>query len=148
MLTPSLTDGGVGQAGSLYGARVGVGPGVRPEDGLVGLPAPLVVVCAGDMHRTLFLLPAFQQWQLGVLAFFVSFCPKFIPMMHACSYFQSLTVFFLHLVTRGDICPGISTAATAARGPRSQPVSVVQQCKCTYSHLTVHLKMAKMGSLC
>ena len=50
---------------------------------------------------------------------FVSFGPEFAPIMYARSYFQSHRV-SLHFVARGDVWPG---ASTAAKGPRSQPVS-------------------------
>ena len=39
------------------------------------VPSPQVVLCAGGMHNTVFLLPALQKQQLGFSGLFVSYRP-------------------------------------------------------------------------
>ena len=72
------------------------------RDGLGGLSASLVVLCAGIVSRTLLLLQAPQSgslfWSFGVLLFTV--CPK-------CSYTQLFLVpysFFIFCCLRRHLC--------------------------------------------
>ena len=83
------------------------------------MPTPLVVLCAGGMLSALLLLQALQKWQLGFLIFCFFLGPEFAPTAHALSYFLSHIV-SLYFVAQGEVYPG---ASTAAKGPRSQPVS-------------------------
>ena len=54
----------------------GRGVSLGQKDGLGGLPAPSVVLSAGGIRNTLFLLLALQKWQLGFFFdLFVSCCP-------------------------------------------------------------------------
>ena len=112
----------MGQAGSLYGVRVGVGSGIGPEGGSGILPILLVVLCAGNMHSTLLLLLALKKWQLG----FWSFC---ILLSIICPNCSRMWLFFfpcfLYFVAWGDICLGTRTIAKGPRS-RSQPVSLLQ----------------------
>ena len=55
----------VGQAGFSYRVMVGAGRGLSPEEWLRGLPAPLGVLSAGGMLRSLLLLLALRKWQVG-----------------------------------------------------------------------------------
>ena len=57
------------RAGSLYGVRVGVCPGVRLAGWLRWSAHPFVVLCAGGMRSALLLLLALQKWQLVFLVF-------------------------------------------------------------------------------
>ena len=107
----------MGRAGSLYGVRVGVYPGVRQEDGLGGLPTPLVVLSAGGVLSALLLLLALQKWQLGFWSFCILLsiiCPNY-----ACTQLFLVPYIFFVFCCWGDICPG---ASTAAKGPRCQLV--------------------------
>ena len=115
-----------GRAGSLYGVRVGTGPGVGPEGCLRWLAHPFGdVVCRGHVQdpafapNTLFLLPAPQKWQLGFFCLFVwSFCillSRTCPNC-VCTQLFSVPMVSLYFVAQGDFCPG---ASTAAKGPRS-----------------------------
>ena len=63
-----------GQDGSFYGVKVEVCPGVRPEGWFRGMPAPLVVVCAGGTRSTPLLLqtvfaPSSSEVAVGVSVF-------------------------------------------------------------------------------
>ena len=60
--------------------RVGVCPGVRPEG-----PTPSVMLSAGGMCSTLFLLQVFRRggWVFGL---FVSRSPEFAPAAQVCGY--------------------------------------------------------------
>ena len=64
----------------------------------VGLPSPLVVLCAEGMPSTLLLLqplvfaPSPLEVAIGLFGLSVSYCPEFSPTAFACSYFQSLIV--------------------------------------------------------
>ena len=64
----------VGQTGPSNGMRVGVGPWVRLERGLGGLPTPLVVPFAGIMPGP----PAFAPNTSEVTGSFSSFCIMFM----------------------------------------------------------------------
>ena len=57
-----------GQAGSLYGLRVGVGPGIWPEGGLRWAGTPLVVLSAGSCKH-----PAFALGTSGIAAGILDF---------------------------------------------------------------------------
>ena len=100
--------------------------GLGRKDGLSGLPTPLVVLSAGGMPSTLLLLPipcfCYRLFKSGSWVFLVSLYllgPEFAPTAHARSYFLSHIV-SLYFVAQGEVYPG---ASTAAKGPRSQPVS-------------------------
>ena len=95
-------------------------PGV--EEWLRCFVYPEVVVCAGGLHSTLFLVQDLQKWQFGFFGLFVSFCPEFAPATPVGSYFQSYTV-SLYFVAQGEVCPSASTAAKGPRVPDSQSVS-------------------------
>ena len=73
----------------------------------------LVVLCAGHMGSTLVLLQTPQKWQLG-------FWPLCILFVNCHSYFLVPYSFFVS-VAGGDVC---SDAGIAAKGPRSQPISL------------------------
>ena len=86
--------GGGGRACPLYGVRVGVCPGVRPEGWLSCFAHPLGgVACRGHAQypafapNTLFLLQAPQKWQLRFLVFLYVWGPEFAPTAHARGYF-------------------------------------------------------------
>lgn len=51
---------------------------------------------------------------------FLSFGPEFAPAAYTQSYFQ-LYIISLYFVSQGEVCPG---ASTAAKGLRTQPVSI------------------------
>ena len=80
-----------GQAYSLNGLKVGVCPGVRLEEWLRWFAHPFVVLRAGHLRSTLFLLLDLQKWQFwwGFFFFclFVSFGAEFAPGAQAHSYF-------------------------------------------------------------
>ena len=77
-------------AGSLYGVRVGVCPGVGPEGWLrcfahrfAGIERWGHVQYPAFAPDTLFLLPALQKWQLGFFWSFCIFCLEFARTVHA-----------------------------------------------------------------
>ena len=116
LLARSLSGGG---ACSLYGVKVGVCP--RGQAGGVAqvVCPPLRWWCVQGacavpcLCSRIFKSGSWVFWSLCI------FCPEFAPTLHACSYFHSHTV-SLYFVAGGEMCAG---ASTAAKGPRSQPVS-------------------------
>ena len=85
--------------------------------GLTGWFAhPLVVLCAGRTGSTLVLLQTPRKWQMG----FWPFCILFINCQNSSQLFLVRYIFFAS-VAGGDVCSG---AGTAAKGPRSQPISL------------------------
>lgn len=87
------------------------------KGGLGGLPAPLVVLCAGIMHGTLLLLMAPRKWHLAFLHLIVHNCPG-----HA--YMQGFPVphyFFAFCCSRRCLS---RTFDPPVKGPRSRPVSI------------------------
>ena len=93
-----------------------------------GLPALLVVLCAGGMCKYCFrplafalnpllLLHALQKWHLGCLVFLylVHNLPQLLLQAVIFSLLQFVCIFLLE-----EVCPSTSIAA---KGPRFQPVS-------------------------
>ena len=112
-----------GGEGSLYGVRVGVGPGVGQEWWLKWAAHPLVVLSARGLRRTLLLLPAPQKWQLG----FWSFCILLFIICPKCACTQLFLVpyiFFVFCCLRRRLsrCKHCSKGSQVP-GFRSQPVS-------------------------
>ena len=76
------------QAGSLYGVRVGMCPGVRPEGWLRCFAHPLGGAgCRGACTVPCFSSQLFRSGSWGFFGLFVSFCPEFAPTAHARNYF-------------------------------------------------------------
>ena len=72
-----------------------MGSAVGPEGGLGVLPILLVVLCAGNMHSTLFLHLPLKKWQLG----FWSFCILLSIICPNCSCMWLLLVpYFFYFV--------------------------------------------------
>ena len=96
-------------------------PGVGPEGWLRCFAHPLGGVVSGGMCSTPLLLQAFQKWQLGFLVslYLLSrICPN-------CPYMQLILVpysFFVFCCWRRGVSR-CRHCSTAAKGPRSQPVS-------------------------
>ena len=113
-----------GRAGSLYGVRVGVCPGVElrwfahPFGGAVRRGHAQYPAFAPN---TLFLLRALQKWQLGFLVFCIFL--SIICLNCACrQLFLVPYSFFVFCCWRRGLSR-CKHCSTAAKGPRSQPVS-------------------------
>ena len=112
-----------GWACSLRGVRVGVCPGVGLEGWLRWFAHPLVRVSCRGRGSTLLLLQALQKWQLGFLVslYVLSrICPN-------CACRQLFFVpysFFVFCCSRRGVSR-CKHCSTAAKGPRSQPVSLL-----------------------
>ena len=85
-----------------------------------------MVLSARGMCSTLLFLPTHnfcsQLFRSGSWVFwsFLYFCPEFTPVAHARSCFYSHVV-SLHVVARGDVCPGASSPALQHRVPGPSP---------------------------
>ena len=119
------------------------GSGVCPEvilEGWLRCFAHLLggTTCRGHAQYPVFapdpllLLQALQKWQLFLFLFSVSLYllgPEFVPTVHTHRYFFSPMKITLwdslfssfDFVSQGEVCPG---ASTAAKGLRTQPVSI------------------------
>ena len=110
------------------GVRVRVCPGVGPEGWLRWFAHPFVMLCAGGMHSTLFLLPTpcFFSWlfRSGIWAFlvFLYFLSIICPNWACTQLFLVPYSFFVFFGLRKCLSR-CKHCSTAAKGPRSQPVS-------------------------
>ena len=98
-----------------------------------GLPTPLVMLCAGGMHSTLLLLPTPCLCSLLFRSGIWAFCIFLSIICPSCSCGQLFLVpysFFVFCCSRRCV----SGASTAAKGPRSQPVSLLAAVRkaCTF----------------
>ena len=106
-----LTVGRQWQACTLCGVRVGAGPGMRPERWLKSSAHLFDVgVCRGNALFS-------SEVAVGFLGFLYHLAHNLSQLcMYAVIFSPSG---FLYFVAPGDVCPGASTAATAAKSPRS-----------------------------
>ena len=112
------------RACSLHGVRVGMWPGVGARCGLGGLPTPLVVVCAGGHAQ----YPAFALGSSivavgGGFLVFLYLLSIICPNCACTQLFLVLCSFFVFCCWRTGVSR-CKHCSTAAKGPRSQPVSV------------------------
>ena len=121
-----------GQPCFLHRVRVRVCPGVRSEGRLRCFAHPVGgVVCRGHAQYpafapyALFLLQVLQKWQLGFFGLFVSFGSRICPncTMHTVIFSPMQ---FLCILLLEERCLGASTAALAAKGPRSHPACLIK----------------------
>ena len=120
----------MGQACSLPGVRVRVCPGLRPEGWLRCFAHPSGGgVCRGQAHYLCFcprhpiFAPGSSKLAVGFFGLFVSFGSRICP---NCAYTQLFLVpysFFVFCCSRKGVSR-CKYCSTAAKGPRSQPVSV------------------------
>ena len=117
-----------GRAGSLYGVRVGVYSGVGLEGRLRCSAHPSSGVHAAGMHSTLllFLIPCFcSRLFKGGSSVFESFCIFLRRICPNCACTELFLVpysFFVFCCWRRGLSR-CKHCSTAAKGPRSQPVS-------------------------
>lgn len=114
-----------GQAGPYNGMRVGAGLGIGKRGGLGGLPTPFSgIVCRGQAQYPVFTLSSSEVVAgfLGFFFFFLYLLVDDLPQlcMHTIIFSPYYNEFPCYSTVQRDICPGASTTATAAKGPRSQ----------------------------
>ena len=116
----------MGQAGFLYELRIDVCPGAGSEGWLRCLAHPLGGVGCGGMCSTLLLLLTlcFCSWLLRMADFLVSlYLWSRICLNCSCTQLSLTPYSFFVVCTSGRGMSRCKHCSTAAKGPRSQPVS-------------------------
>ena len=139
-----LSPQGGGQACFLYGMRVGVCPGVRPEGRLRCFAHPLGgVVCRGHVQYPAF-APGSSKVAVGFFGLFVSFGPEFAPTEHALVIFSPVQ--FLCILLLEERYVQVQVLQQSVQGPSkgSQvPACLTTMMVCT-KNVSCHLSEQRM----